>query len=104
MIDTPNGRVTIAANPNQLDRVARTPLGRMATAWDIAYAVSFSRSDQSSFATSQRWRSTAAPQAPRSLKEALPHKTTAISMKVKIMIAPTVVEGIADHYARGLTA
>ncbi|MFE5706519.1 SDR family NAD(P)-dependent oxidoreductase [Rhodococcus koreensis] len=53
MVDTPNGRATTAANPNRLDRVATIPLGRMATAWDIAYAVSFFLSDQSSFVTSQ---------------------------------------------------
>ena len=53
MVDTPNGRATSSANPNRLERIQQIPLKRMATGWDIAYAVNFLLSDQSSFITSQ---------------------------------------------------
>lgn len=53
LVDTPNGRATTGANPNRLERVQKIPLKRMATGWDIAYAVTFLLSDQSSFITSQ---------------------------------------------------
>lgn len=53
MVDTPNGRATNEANPNRAARSAQIPLGRMATAWDIAYAATFLVSDESSFITSQ---------------------------------------------------
>lgn len=51
LVDTPNGR---AAGANRPDRAASgIPLGRMATAWDIAYATLFLLSEESTYITAQ---------------------------------------------------
>ncbi len=51
LVDTPLGRLASAGRPSRA--AARTPFGRQATAWEIAYAVLFFVSDESVYVTGQ---------------------------------------------------
>ena len=51
LVDTPLGRATTAGRPSR--GRTRTPFGRQATAWEIAYAALFFTSDESVYATAQ---------------------------------------------------
>lgn len=51
LVDTPLGRATTAGRPTRAS--TRTPFGRQATAWEIAYAVLFFISDESVYVTAQ---------------------------------------------------
>jgi NAD(P)-dependent dehydrogenase (short-subunit alcohol dehydrogenase family) len=51
LVDTPNGRSAGAGRPSR--GKARTPFGRQATAWEIAYAVLFFMSEESVYVTAQ---------------------------------------------------
>ena len=52
-MDTPNGRAAGAGRASRAGSVARTPFGRQATAWEIAYAVLFFLSEESVYITGQ---------------------------------------------------
>ena len=49
-VDTPMGRMRVAANPN---RARRLPLGRQATPWEVAYGAIWLLSNESSYMTAQ---------------------------------------------------
>jgi len=49
-VDTPMGRLASTRNPN---RARRLPLGRQATAWEVAYGAVFLLSNESSYMTGQ---------------------------------------------------
>jgi NAD(P)-dependent dehydrogenase (short-subunit alcohol dehydrogenase family) len=51
LVDTPLGRVATAGRPSR--GTTRVPLGRQATAWDVAYATIFLLSDEASYITAQ---------------------------------------------------
>ncbi len=51
LVDTPLGRLATAGRPSR--GRTRVPLGRQATAWDIAYATVFLLSGESSYITAQ---------------------------------------------------
>lgn len=51
LVDTPNGRSAGAGRPSR--GKAHLPLGRQATAWEVAYAVLFFLSDESVYVTAQ---------------------------------------------------
>jgi NAD(P)-dependent dehydrogenase (short-subunit alcohol dehydrogenase family) len=51
LVDTPLGRWATAGRPSRAG--TRVPLGRQATAWDVAYATLFLLSDESSYITAQ---------------------------------------------------
>jgi NAD(P)-dependent dehydrogenase (short-subunit alcohol dehydrogenase family) len=51
LVDTPLGRLATQGRPSRAG--ARTPFGRQATAWEIAYAVLFFSSDESVYITAQ---------------------------------------------------
>ena len=51
VVDTPLGRHTSAGRPSR--SAAGVPFGRMATGWEIAYAVLFFLSDESVYVTGQ---------------------------------------------------
>jgi NAD(P)-dependent dehydrogenase (short-subunit alcohol dehydrogenase family) len=53
LIDTPIGRAASGQNPNRDRVVARVPLGRQGTAWEIADATVFLLSDNASYITGQ---------------------------------------------------
>jgi NAD(P)-dependent dehydrogenase (short-subunit alcohol dehydrogenase family) len=55
-VDTPMGREASARNPN---RARRLPLGRQATAWEVAYGAVWLLSHESSYMTASRSCSTA---------------------------------------------
>lgn len=51
LVDTPLGRLATQGRPSR--GAARTPFGRQATAWEIAYAALFFMSDESVYVTAQ---------------------------------------------------
>jgi NAD(P)-dependent dehydrogenase (short-subunit alcohol dehydrogenase family) len=51
LVDTPLGRLATQGRPSRAG--ARTPFGRQATAWEIAYAALFFMSDESVYVTAQ---------------------------------------------------
>lgn len=51
LVDTPLGRLATQGRPSR--GAARTPFGRQATAWEIAYAALFFTSDESVYVTAQ---------------------------------------------------
>jgi NAD(P)-dependent dehydrogenase (short-subunit alcohol dehydrogenase family) len=51
LVDTPLGRLTTQGRPSR--GRTRTPFGRQATAWEIAYAALFLISDESVYVTAQ---------------------------------------------------
>ncbi len=51
LVDTPLGRAATAGRPSRAE--SRTPFGRMATAWEVAYAVLFFLSDESVYVNAQ---------------------------------------------------
>jgi NAD(P)-dependent dehydrogenase (short-subunit alcohol dehydrogenase family) len=51
LVDTPLGRATTRGRPGRAN--TRTPFGRQATAWEIAYAALFFMSDESVYVTAQ---------------------------------------------------
>jgi NAD(P)-dependent dehydrogenase (short-subunit alcohol dehydrogenase family) len=53
LIDTPIGRAASGQNPNRDRVVARVPLGRQGTAWEIADATIFLLSENASYITGQ---------------------------------------------------
>jgi len=53
LIDTPIGRAASGQNPNRDRVVARVPLGRQGTAWEIADATIFLLSESASYITGQ---------------------------------------------------
>ena len=51
LVDTPLGRAATAGRPSRA--ATQVPLGRQATAWEVAYAVLFFLSDESVYVTAQ---------------------------------------------------
>jgi NAD(P)-dependent dehydrogenase (short-subunit alcohol dehydrogenase family) len=51
LVDTPLGRTATAGRPSRAE--SRTPFGRMATGWEVAYAVLFFLSDESVYVNAQ---------------------------------------------------
>jgi NAD(P)-dependent dehydrogenase (short-subunit alcohol dehydrogenase family) len=51
LVDTSLGRLASGADPSREDRAAAAPLGRQATAWEVAYAATFLLSDEASYIT-----------------------------------------------------
>jgi NAD(P)-dependent dehydrogenase (short-subunit alcohol dehydrogenase family) len=51
LVDTPLGRLATKGRPSR--GAARTPFGRQATAWEVAYAALFFMSEESVYVTAQ---------------------------------------------------